>query len=276
MGGFAARNNRAAPVSPCVFYKMHEATGATISDSLSNGGALTLFADSTGTPWSNRPNITPDGTNHYVQRDADAFLQSLLRIDTAFGHIIQCLDFAYDGALTGNEAIMFAGTNNPSGGWGFGINSSGQIQMLFRGVGSSALVTTAFAGSALSGYAGSYARIHLMVEIVRASATTVDASLYVNGSSLAQLVGLSTLGTGGTSPYGSLQTHGGGTQAYSLGVRPNAASGREQFLNSAGSNGQFGRWLAFRGATYDPALAAKVALQGFENPGELPECLRGI
>lgn len=256
-----------------VFYRMHEQSGAAFADMLGNGGDLTLAASGTGTPLANAGYVTPDGTNHYLQRDADAYLNALLRLDQEYGQILTAFDFYWDGAATGTECFFFAGVSNPAcGGWGLALNSAGQVVWVSRGIGASNHATNPFTGYALTSLSSQ--RISVLVETIYKTASTVDANLYVNGTARVALTGINLLHNNGTAPYGSLQIIPTDVQAYSIGCRPTALATRDWLLNSAASNGRIGRFLADRRAR-DATLAQKVATELYLYQGEVPRVLVG-
>jgi len=270
---FAPRADNWSCSVPSCFYRLHEGTGSACADALGNGGDLTLAASGTATPWANRPWITFDGTNHYVQKGSDSYLRTIFRLDQAYQQIFQGIDFYWDGGATGPEALIFIGTSdNLVGGWGVTINSSSQVVLTTRGVGASNHTDSPFTGYSMA--ASSNVRISLLVELRYASATTADAVLYANGASVSSLTGVNLVANSATAVFGSVETSG--SQAYTLGAQPSGTSSRARLLNSAASNGRLSRWWASRHTTLDTALGLALAKDLYRYPGELPRCMNGL
>lgn len=267
------RNSQFSISSPAVFYKLHEGAGSTATDALGKGGAFTLAGSGTGTPWANVGFVTPDGTNHYLQRGSDAHLRSIFRLDQAFGHIFQALDFYWDGGQTGLEALTFIGkSDNIVGGWGVEVNASSQVVLTVRGVGGSNHADNAFNGFTLASLASQ--RVQLTVETVYKTATTVDAYLYANGASVSSISNVSLVPNSATAPFGSIELNLD-TQGYTLLAQPNGTNARARLGNSAASNCRISRFWASRHETYDSSLGLKLAKDLYLYPGELPICMTG-
>lgn len=267
------RSSIPTPVSPAVFYKLHENTGGTCSDALGNGPDLTLFGSGTGTPWANLPWITPDGINHYLQSDSNAYLRSIFRLDQAYGHIFQAFDFYYDGDATGIEALSFIGkSDNIVGGWGVEINSSEQVIITTRGIGASNHLDSVFNGFNLAPLAST--RVQLTVELIYLTATTASANLYANGASVSSIASIDLMANSATAVFGSVEKTLD-AQAYTLMAQPNGTNTRARLMNSAASNGRLARWWASRHATYDSTLGLSLAQDLYKYQGELPVCMDG-
>lgn len=263
--------------APCHFYKMHEATGSSCADSLGKAGALTLAAGGTGTPWANASWITPDGTNHYVQRTDDAMLNSIYRLDQPFGHMLVAMDYWIAATPAASEAVFHAGTDlgtgGAGGGWGLSLNSARQFQLSTRAISASARTDDTFTGyTALP----TTQRNCVVIELVYLTASTVLANLYSNGALKSTIASINLLANSGTLPYGSIQTANGSVQGYTVGAMPGGTSTRSRLSNSGGtSQTRYGRWLGYKSSVVDAALAAKVALQMWQYQGEFPQALNG-
>lgn len=267
------RSTMANPVSPCVFYRMHERSGTVLVDSLGYGPDITLAG--TGAPWANVPWVTTNGTDDYGQVAASAMggLTDLLRLDATYGHIIAALDFYYDGDATANEQITFAGvSDNLVGGWGLGLNSSEQVQITHRALGATNHTDSNFTGYSLAALANT--RVSIVVELIRKTATTFDGVLFVNGVARSTLADVNMLANSGTAVYAG--PAGSSVQGFSLACRPSGTATRDRYMNSGASNGRVARLLMFRGATRDTALALKVAQEMYAYQGEFPVCLDGL
>lgn len=269
------RYNQIAIAAPSHFYKFHEATGSSCADSLGKAGALTLAASGTGTPWSNSSWITPDGTNHYVQRTDDSVLNSIYRLDQAFGHIIFALDY-WIGATPGTteQLLHFGtdlGTGGFGGGWGVRVNTSRQFQISTRAISASARSDDTFTGYTTL---PTSQRNSIVIEVVYLTASTVSANLYANGALKSTIASINLLANSGTAPYGSIQTANGSVQGYSVGVMPTGTSTRSNICNAGGTAAtRYARWLGYRSSVRDSTLAAKVALEMWQYQGEFPRSL---
>lgn len=264
-------SSRCVPVSPAVFYKLHEQSGTAFADTLGNGPNLTLFG--TGTPLANVGWVT-GGTDNYLQSGSNAFLRSIFRLDQAYGQIFQAFDFYYDGDATGLEALTFVGkSDNTTGGWGVEINASEQVILTTRGIGASNHIDSVFNGFNLAPLAST--RVQLTVELIYLTATTASANLYANGASVSSIASIDLMANSATAVFGSVEVLLD-TQAYTLGAQPSGTGARARLLNSAASNGRLARWWASRHATYDSTLGLALAQDLYKYQGELPTCMDGI
>lgn len=274
--GVQPRENDFSMVSPAVFYRVQEGSGATISDALGNGSSMTLAAYATGTPWANTGWLTPNGTDHYAQCAADSHLNNIMRLDQPFGAIYQGLDFYFDGSLSGNlETLVFAGKSAPAvvGGWGIELNTSNAVVITIRGLNASNHYDNAFSGAALTALAST--RISMVVEVIYKTASTVDANLYLNGAAASSMTDVSLLPNGSTEPYGEVEIYGD-TQGYTIGAQPNGTNTRARLLAGYGSNARIARWWASKHDTYDSSLGLKLAKDLYKYQGEFPRCMYGL
>lgn len=267
------RSSMVTPISPAVFYRLHEGTGSACTDALGNGPSMTLAGSGVGTPWANAGWLTPNGTDHYVQAGSNPFLRSIFRLDQSYGHIIQAFDFYYDGDATGLEALSFIGkSDNTTGGWGVEINASEQVVITMRGIGASNHVDNVFSGFSLASLAST--RVQLAVELIRLTATTASANLYANGAAVSSIASIDLMANGATAVFGSVEVLLD-TQAYTLMAQPNGTNARARLMNAAASNGRLARWWASRHATYDSTLGLALAQDLHKYQGELPICMDG-
>lgn len=264
------RTSMIATVSPCVWYSMHEQTGAVVADKLGRGAAMALAGSGTGTPWANTGWLTPDGTNHYVSLATDAYLKALLRLDDSWQQMIFAIAFQHDGSCTNSEALFSVGSLSTSGvgGYNLSVNAAMQLCLEMRGVNSSASVTTTYDASAITAF--SNVRIGIVLELLNNGDGTIDTNLYYNGALKRTKTLISLVPNAATAPFGA--TEGAG---YVLGARGSATSTYDWHINRAGSNGRIYDFMAMKRASKDLALALKVA-QDFHNyPLEFPFALVG-
>lgn len=264
------RSSLIATVSPCVWYSMHEQTGAVVADKLGRGAAMALAGSGTGTPWANTGWLTPDGTNHYVSLATDAYLKALLRLDDSWQQMIFAIAFQHDGACTNSEALFSAGSLSVIGvgGYNLNINSAMQLGLEMRGVNSSASVTTTYDAAAITAF--SNVRIGIVLEFLNNGDGTIDTNLYYNGALKRTKTSISLVPNAATAPFGA--TEGAG---YVLGARGTAPATYDWHINRAGSNGRIYDFMAMKRASKDLTLALKVA-QDFHNyPLEFPFALVG-
>lgn len=259
------------PVSPCVLYKLHEATGGTVSDALGNGPNMTLAAHGTGTPWSDTGWITPDGTNHYVNVATSAYLQALMRFDQDYGHIIVAFDYQFAVNTTVVETFFSIGKNATANGM-FSIQQSTaeQLQIVARGDNAASATTYSIVGSALTGLVDQ--RLSLLFEFVKTGANTFDTNVYKNGVAFASHTGADWAAVANGLPWGADEGDG-----YTFGAR-NGAAGKDQLVGATSGTataGKYGRFLMMRRDTRDAAFTADLALELYQYKGEIPRCLHG-
>lgn len=261
------RSSRSVPVSPCVLYKLHEGAGGTVVDSYGNGPALTLAASGTGTPWSDKGWLTPDGTNHYINIATSAYLQSLLRFDQDWAQMLIAFDYQFTGDTTTIEAFLSLGRNDSGGTFTIMQSTAEQLQIQMRGKGSSSASTYSIAASALTSFGAQ--RLTMLFELVKTGANTFDTNVYKNGAAFASHTGADWSLNGATAPWGDTEATG-----YTIGARNNAAA-IDYRIGAGTSAGKYGRFLVMRRATRDAQLAADLALELYTFRGEKPICLNG-
>lgn len=262
----------ASPVSPAVFYKLHEGTGTAFADALGNGPALTLAGS--GTPLATAGWITPNGTDDLLQvASADmGVLTDIFRLDDDYHHIITAIDMTYDGAVTGQESLWFAGVSaNNVGGWGLTIRNSTSLSFTRRALGASNHSDEIFTEHDISDYADS--RMCVVLEVIKKSASLVDLNLFINGIIRQSLTDSDLLVLSGTAPYAG--PNASNAQGFTIGATPNGSTSKTRLLNSAGSNAKAARFLAIKPNNYDTTLALRVAQEMYKFQGEAPRCLNG-
>lgn len=269
-----AQDAHASPVSPCVFYKLHESSGSTFSDTLGNGPDFSYTG--TGSIRANTTWLTPNGTDDMLQvsRDNMGILNDIFRMDTEYGQLIMAFDLWTDGSSTGFETIFQSGVAGSTVGHiGVGLSSAGSaLSVSTRGVGASTNKDDSF-GFTFAGLSLTNKRLQCVVELVRATATTMDAHCYIDGEVRATLTGIDWLSNSATRPYAGAQ----GVPVFGatfFGLQTTSTVTRR--LSSLGSNSRVSRFLAHRSATRDTMLALKVAQQMYAAQGDFPRALRGV
>ena len=270
------RSNFTAPVSPCVYYKMHEGSGLVIADSLGNGPDFTVSA---GTPLAtNVGNYMPTAPNTTqwasatVADDASSYLANLFDFSTAYDRILIGLDLELGADLASTRYMMSMGLNAATyGQFGLNIQATEAVALLYRGVGASATssITVAQDQSGVT-------RSSLLIEVQRTGDNTFAVSGYVNGS-----VANGGTGTGdwtnnsGTAPLGA----NGFGDGWAIGGLMPAALGNNKtaLLNGgAGENSKIGRFFACRLTSAPAGIAQAVALDLWRDRGEFPRSLAGL
>lgn len=271
---FKTRDAHASAVSPCIFYKLHEGSGTAFVDALGNGPDFTLTG--TGTPLTNAGWVTPNGTDDMLAVAAAnmGILTDIFRMDDAYGQLIIGFDLWTDGSSTGYETIFQAGVATTTVGHiGVGLSSAGSaLAISTRGVGASTNSDDAFAFT-FGGLGVTDKRMQCVVEIVRATANTIDANCYINGAIVGSKTGISWLDNSGTGPYAGPR----GTPLFGatmMGLQGFSSVARR--LNSLGSNSRISRFLAHKSTTRDATLALTVAQQMYFEPGDFPRALRVV
>lgn len=261
------RSSIPTPVSPAVFYKLHENTGGTCSDALGNGPDLTLAASGTGTPWADTGWLTPDGTNHYINVATSTYLQSLLRFDTDWAQLLVAFDYYFDGDTTTVESFLSVGKNDATGHFGIMQSTAEQLQLFVRGKGAASASTYSIASSALTTFGNQ--RLTLLFEFVKTGANTFDTNVYKNGVAFATHTGADWSLNSATAPWGDTEGTG-----YTIGARNNSAS-IDYRVGAGASSGKYGRFFIMRKQVRDAAFAADLALELYTYQGEIPLCIDG-
>lgn len=263
------RADSISTVSPCVWYSMHEGAGQYVADKLGNGGDMQLAAYGTGTPWANAGWLTPDGTNHYLNRSsADTYLNALFAFNGSWAQKLFLIAFYHDGSTTLTEAFFSAGNvNGTDGGFAITLNGSMQVEVVNRGYGSSALGVTSFDAAAIT--ALSSQRIGIVIELLNNGDNTLDANLYYSGALKRTKSSLSMIPNSGTAPWGAVNS--AGTR---IGARAIGASSQDWLLNRGGSNGRIYDFIAMSRTTEDTSLALAVAEEFHNYPMEFPNSLK--
>jgi len=263
-----------AGVTAVAHYPLHGS-----ANEFSDSAAPNLTVTGTvGTLWSaNWAAATPDGATHYLSAAVgNAVLQELFDLTDLTGQeLLFGFDWQSDGALTANEAIFSWGSNQVAaglGGYHAYVSSVSQVGMSFRGIGSSGGETSyALAGTGMA-TADRYSVVLSLVGTAAGEAT-LSVSRWRHGTGLldgAQQTGLSTLGTGGTSPPGVNTDY-----ALTLLAR-RSTSAYDRFCGAtAGSNAKVGNVWAARLSAPVTGLAELCLLDMATARGELPRSLRG-
>lgn len=253
-----------APVSPYVFYLMHEGSGVTLEDSAGQGPDLTVQGtDPASSIWANAEWLTLGG-DHFALSGADDVIDAIFRLsDIGDGALFISYDFYFDGDVTGGECAFTWGSQGGSypddQGYGMNMTSAEGIQFLSRG--SNTTNTYNVPGSDL-GSLGS-TRITCTWEILGDG----TVNFYVNG---ALLGGVSAAEFDGIQ-YSNLD---GSPSGLTLFARSNSA-GQDRFLSGAGGNARMARFFACKIPTWQAGDGLAVNRQMYYGKGELPRVLAG-
>lgn len=256
--GLSMRSAAVALLSPAVFYKMHEATSDTISDSLGNGPDLTIEGTLTNI-WDNPGWLTFSGDN-YAQSGVDSYLSSVFNVGSSTGQVIVSFDYYFDGDLTNTESFFSWGNVTAStgnNGFTLALTNGEHHQITYRGTTSNQ--TTNLTGTSIGSLGN--VRNHLTFDFRPSGLVTS----YANGAQMgSQLitgfeVGLSLAGA---------------TQGLTISGRA-LSSSIDRYISSAGGNARLARFFAINRSTASDALAAAVNEQFYKYMGELPIALNG-
>lgn len=269
------RSSRPVPVSPCVFYKIHEGSGSTITDSLGNGPVFTV---NTGTPLQTTGGYLPPAPNTtiYAAAPANAFLFSLLSLAGVVGEILIAYDYKSTINAVGAAGWMFqAGVseNNAAadGAIGLGVNTSEGQSLFVRGVGVGTIQNATGTGAPLA----TTNRVTNLVSIRNPTGgTTADITFmsrrgatYTSNSTTIDIAG-----GAGNPRYGASDDNG-----FVIGARQTGVSAFDQYMNgNAGDGATMSHLLMFRSNTLVSGLALAVLNDMHNFAGELPVCLSGI
>lgn len=255
------------PVSPCVFYPLHEGAGTIAKCLLGNGPDLTL--NGTGTPWINRPMVTFNGTDNWLNA-GNEYLRSLWELRTINGQtLFIAFDYWHDGDLTSNEAVICVGNIHASnGGLEVRINASQQFALIVRGEGGTADENNTFSPVAISSRGNR--RMPVALEIRGTSDTTVDVNIYVDGTPFVSTSGINLVPFSATSPLYQLG------DGLTIGAAGGSIGTKNRLSNSGNSNCRIGNVMLGRFGWQGGSVFSKAAQQLNDLPGEFPLALGGV
>lgn len=272
---------RSSILSSWFWYRLQEGAGSSVA-AVSNGAPPALVPKGAiTTEWGNAGYYTPIGSS-----DASVLYAQNTYFDTFFNfanlngkQMLLGLDWYYDGGITpSSEHLLGYGANTTAGGWWVNINTSNQLGISYKAVGSSSLGSGTFAGFNLSSDAdaGSNTRISLLFDFrVRGvyPNAALTCNLYSNGVSKTSVTNLdiNQIANGGTALPG-----GTTTQPFHLGGRKNSTGSNtyDQVVHSSASNGRLAMVFAMVKSTPDELLPIAAAREFYNLRGEYPDALR--
>lgn len=269
------RSSRPVPVSPCVFYKMHDGSGLLISDSLGNGPDFTI---STGTPLQTTGGYMPPAANStiYAVAPANAFLFALMSLSGVIPEILIAYDYkSSNNAVGASQWVFHAGIGDAGassdGTIALGVNTSENQAVYSRGVGVGTIQNAAGTGAPVA----TTSRVTNLLSIRNPT-----------GGTSADLTFMSRIGTTYISNSTTIDIAGGAgnpkfgeseDQGFVIGARRTATSTYDQHLNGNASDGAtISHLLLFRSSSLVSGLALQVLDEMHNFAGELPVCLSGL
>lgn len=246
-------------VGNTLMYRLSEGTGTAIDDA-NDTGANGTASGSSGTYWDNATWWTPGGTDDKILIPTSDALDAICTMSNFSGkQLIVAMDFYYDGDQTGTETLITWGAPVSShSGWGIRTNSSEVMSFIARGEGASASETKGITGTSLAGFVDT--RVNILFDIRGATDTTIDITVYLNGSAVGTYAAFDVRKDGTDNPVD------GTDKGLVIGANRTSGSAFGAYLGSTASNARVRDVLLHHRDIIKGDLGSKLAAEINNSP----------